>query len=88
MTILLIMPSGLTHAFKVANCNGFYFNAYSLGLSPDGTLHLFMVLYDPRSTSYVHNHENICLFSDINAQMLYFLFTLMDICTTKLTVSS
>ena len=35
------------HAFKVANCNSFYFNAIPLGLSPNGTLHLFMVLYDP-----------------------------------------
>ena len=68
----------LTHAFKVANCNGFYFNAYPLGLSPNGTLHLFMVLYDPRSMSYVHNHEDLCLLSDIHAQMLYFLFTLME----------
>ena len=65
----------LTHAFKVANCNGFYFNTYPLGLLPNGTLVLFMVLYDPRSKSYVHNHEDLC---DINAQMLYFLFSLMD----------
>ena len=43
----------LTHAFKVAICNGFYFNAYPLGLSPNGTLHLFIVLYDPCSMSYV-----------------------------------
>ena len=57
---------------------GFYFNAYPLGLSPNGTLHLFMVLYDPHSKSYVHNHEDLCLLSDINAQMLYFLFSPMD----------
>ena len=38
----------------------------------------FMVLYDPRSMSYVHNNEDICLFSDIDAQILYLLFTLMD----------
>ena len=68
----------LTHAFKVANCNGFYFNAYPLGLLPNGTLHLFMVLYDPHSKLYVHNHEDLCLLSDIDAQMLYFLFSLMD----------
>ena len=68
----------VTHAFKVANCNGFYFNAYPLGLSPNGTLHLFMVLYDPCLMSYVHNNEDICLFSDIDAQILYLLFTLMD----------
>ena len=34
----------LTHAFKVANCNGFYFNAYPLGLWPNGTSRLFMGL--------------------------------------------
>ena len=68
----------LTHAFKIANCNGFYFNAYPLGLSPNGTLCLFMVLYNPHSMSCVHNHEDICLLSDIDAQMLYFLFTLME----------
>ena len=68
----------VTHAFKVANCNGFYFNAHPLGLSPNGMLCLFMVLYDPRSMSCVHNSEDICLFSDIDAQMLYLLFTLME----------
>ena len=68
----------LTHAFKVANCNEFYFSAYPLGLSPNSTLRLFMVLYDPRSMSYVHNHEDICLISDIDAQMLNFLFTLKE----------
>ena len=68
----------VTHAFKVANCNGFYFNAYRLGLPPNGMLRLSMVLYDPRSMSYVHNHEDIGLFSDIDAQILYLLFTLMD----------
>ena len=68
----------VTHAFKVANCNGFYFNAHPLGLLPNGMLCLFMVLYDPCSMSYVHNNEDICLFSDIDAQMLYLLFTLME----------
>ena len=68
----------VTHAFKVANCNGFYFNAYSLGLSPNGTLHLFMILCDPCSVTYVNNNENICLISDIDAQLLYMHFTLMD----------
>ena len=37
-----------------------------------------MVLYDPRSKLYVHNYEDLCLLSDIDAQMLYFLFSLMD----------
>ena len=68
----------LTHAFKVANCNGFYFNAYPLGLSPDGTLCLFMVLYNPCSMSYVHNHEDICLLSDIDAQMFLLLWNLYN----------
>ena len=48
----------VTHALKVANCNGFYFNAYPLGLSPNGTLHLFMVLYDPHSMSYMSCHRD------------------------------
>ena len=68
----------VTHAFKVANCNGFYFNTYLLGLLPNGTLHLFMVLYNPRSMLYVHNNADICLFSDIDTQMLHLLFTLME----------
>ena len=67
-----------THAFKLANCNGFQFNACSLGLSPDGTLCLSMVLYDPCMATYVHNNEDICMFADIDVQILYFLFTLMD----------
>ena len=68
----------VTHAFKIANCNGFHFNACPLGLSPDGTLHLSMMLYDPCTALYIHNNENICLFTDIDAQILYFPFGLMD----------
>ena len=67
-----------THAFKIANCNGFYFNAYPLGLSPNGTLRLSMVLYDPHTLPYVTTIEDICLFTDVDAQILYFLFTFMD----------
>ena len=67
-----------THAFKLANWNGFYFNTCPLGLSPNGMLHLSMILYDPCMASYVHNNEDICLFTDIDVQILYFLFTLMD----------
>ena len=78
----------LTHAFKVANCNGFYFNAYPLGLSPNGTLRLFMVFYDPRSMSYAHNNEDICLFSDIDAQIFVFTFYSCGFCTTELTFSA
>ena len=68
----------VTHAFKVANCNGFYFKACPLGLLPNGTLCLFMVLHDPCLGSYISNNEDICLFSNIDAQLLYMLFTLMD----------
>ena len=67
-----------THAFRVANCNGFFFNAYPLGLSPNGTLRLSMVLYDPHTMTYVNNNEDICLTRDVDAQILYFLFTLMN----------
>ena len=68
----------VTHSFKVANCNGFSFNAIPLGLSPLGTLRLFMILYDPRTVLYVSQYEDICLTQDIDAQLLYMLFTLMD----------
>ena len=68
----------ITHAFKLANCNGFYFNACPLGLSLNGMLHLSMVLYDPRTMAYVNNNEDICLSTNVDAQILYFLFTLMD----------
>ena len=68
----------VTHAFKIANCNGFCFNAYPLGISPNGTLHLTMILYDPHTALYIHNNEDTCMFTDVNAQILYFLFALMD----------
>ena len=66
-----------THAFQVANCNSFYFNACPLGLTPDGTLCLSMLLYDPCTVSYVNNNVTIFLTQDINVQILYFLFSLM-----------
>ena len=37
-----------------------------------------MVLYDLHSMSYIHNYEDICLLSYVDAQMLYLLFTLME----------
>ena len=67
-----------THAFIIANCNGFCFNVHPLGLSPNGTLHLSMMLYNPRIALYIQMNEDICLFTDIDAQILYFLFGLMD----------
>ena len=66
-----------THAFQVANCNGFYFNAYPSGLTPVGTLCLSMVLYDPCTKTYVNNNATICLNQDVNVQILYSLFSLM-----------
>ena len=68
----------VTHAFKIANCNGFHFNACPLGLSSNGTLYLSMMLYDACTTLYIHNKEDICMFADVDAQMLYCLFGLMD----------
>ena len=68
----------VTHAFKIANCNGFHFDVCPLGLSPNGTMGLSMVLYDPHTALYIHNNENISMFADVNAQILYFLFGLMD----------
>ena len=68
----------VTHAFKITNCNGFHFNVCPLGLSPNGTLCLSMMLYDPHTTLYIHNNEDICMFTDVDAQMLYCLFGLMD----------
>ena len=59
------------------NTNGFYFNACPLGLTPDGTLCLSMLLYDPRTVSYVNDNVTIFLTQDINVQILYFLFPLM-----------
>ena len=66
-----------THAFQVANGNDFGFNAYPMGLVPDGSLCLSMVLYDPHTETYVNNNASICLRQDINNQILYSLFSLM-----------
>ena len=66
-----------THAFQVANRNGFYFNAYPLGLASNGSLCLSMILYDPRTETYVNNNASICLWQDVYIQILYSLFSLM-----------
>ena len=68
----------VTHTFKIANCNRFCFNAYPLSLFPNGTLCLSMILYDSHTALYIHNNEDICMFAHVNAQILYFLFGLMD----------
>ena len=65
-----------THAFQVANCNGFSFNASPMGLEPNGSLYLSMILYDPRSETYVNNNASICLQQDIDIQSLCLLFPL------------
>ena len=36
--VIALVNYWVTHAFEVANCNGFYFNAILLGLLPTGTL--------------------------------------------------
>ena len=81
-----------THAFQVATCNGFYFNACPLGLTPDGTLGLSMVLYDLRTMSYVNDTATIYLTQDVDVQILYFLFPLCMLCNhifhTNMTVVS
>ena len=66
-----------TYAFQVANCNGFCFNASPLGLKPDGSLCLSMILYDSRTETYVNDDTTICLTQDVNIQILYSLFSLM-----------
>ena len=66
-----------THAFQVANCNGFYFNAYPLGLTPDGSLLFSMVLYNPHTEIHVNDNATICLICDVNVQILYSLLSLM-----------
>ena len=66
----------LIHAFKVANCNGFYFNAYPLGLSPNGTLHLFMVLYNP-VPCHVYTTMRIFVSSVISMPKCYISFLLL-----------
>ena len=66
-----------THAFQVANWNDFCFNAYPLGLTPDGSLCLSLVLYDPYTETYANNNATICLIQDVNVQILYSLFSLM-----------
>ena len=67
-----------THAFQVANCNGFYFNASPMGLEPNGSLYLSMILYDPRTETYINNNASICLQQDIDVQILCLLFFLMS----------
>ena len=68
----------ITHPFKITNCNGFHFNAYPLGLQPNGNLCIFIILYDPQSSMYVHCYDYVNLHADVDVQLLYILFGLMD----------
>ena len=68
----------ITHLFKIANCNGFHFNAYSLGLQSNGILHVFIMLYDLHTCMYIHYYDDINMHADVDAQLLYVLFGLMD----------
>ena len=68
----------ITHPFKIVNCNGFHFNVYPLGLQANGTLCIFMMLYDSCKYMYIHEYDDINLHADIDVQLLYMLFSLMD----------
>ena len=68
----------ITHPFKIANCIGFHFNMYPLGLQANGTLCIFMMLYDPHNYMYIHKYDDINLHANIDVQLLYMLFGLMD----------
>ena len=37
-----------------------------------------MVLYDPRTMTYVNNNGHLCLTRDVNTQILCLLFSLMN----------
>ena len=67
-----------THAFQVANCNGFYFNFSPMGLEPNGSLCLSMIPYNPCTEIYVNNNASICLQQDTDVQILCLLFSLMS----------
>ena len=68
----------IMHPFKIANCNGFHFNAYPLGLQSNSNLCVFMMLYDLRSSMYIHCYNDVNLHADVDVQLLYILFGLMD----------
>ena len=68
----------ITHPFKIAYCNGFHFNAYPLGLQPNGNLRVFMMLFDPCSFMYIHYYDDINMHTDVDVQLLYILFGLID----------
>ena len=49
-----------------------------MGLEPNGSLYLSMILYDPHSETYVNNNASICLQQDVDIQILCLLFYLMS----------
>ena len=68
----------ITHPFKIANCNGLHFNAYPLGLQPNDNLRFFMMLFDLHSSMYIHYYDDINMHTDVDVQLLYILFGLMN----------
>ena len=72
------VPCKLLDHTPIQNCNGFHFNVYPLGLQPNGTLCVFMMLYDLHSYMYIHYHDDINMHADVDVQLLYMLFGLMD----------
>ena len=75
--VMSLINYWITHPCKIANCNGFHFNAYPLGLQPNGTLP-FMMLYDLRSSLCIHYYDDINMHANLDVQLLFMLFGLMD----------
>ena len=75
--LYLLFIIGVHMLFKLSTAMVFVFNAYPLGLTPDGSLCLSMVLYDPHTETYVNDNATICLTRDVNIQILSSLFSLM-----------
>ena len=73
----LLFIIGVHMLFRLPPAMVFIFNACPLGLTPDGTLGLSMVLYDLHTMSYVNDTATIYLTQDIDVQILYSLFSLM-----------
>ena len=64
--VMSLVDYWITHPFKIANCNGFHFNTYPLGLQPNGNLLIFMMLYDPHTSMYVHYYDDVNMHADVD----------------------
>ena len=83
-----LMTYWITHPFKIANTNNrFHFNTYPLGLQANGTLRIFMMLYDPRNYMYIHKYDDINLHANIDVQLLYVIWP-HGLSSTQLEVST